>query len=43
MIALRPAEGGGYDRLFERLGARITACGFSFSLDRLLVPPGSDR
>lgn len=29
-------NGGRYDRLFERLGARITACGFSFSLDRLL-------
>ncbi|MDA8016594.1 MAG: ATP phosphoribosyltransferase regulatory subunit [Thermoanaerobaculia bacterium] len=29
-------NGGRYDRLFERLGARITACGFSFSLDRLV-------
>lgn len=32
-------NGGRYDRLFERLGAHITACGFSFSLDRLLGRP----
>lgn len=30
-------NGGRYDRLFERLGSKITACGFSFSLDRLLA------
>lgn len=30
-------NGGRYDRLFERLGAQITACGFSFSLDRLVA------
>lgn len=35
-------NGGRYDRLFERLGSKITACGFSFSLDRLLAP-GSER
>lgn len=33
-----PVGGGGrYDRLFERLGANITACGFGFSLDRLVA------
>ncbi len=35
--AAEPVGGGGrYDRLFERLGARVTACGFSFAIDRLL-------
>ena len=29
--------GGRYDRLFARLGAEITACGFGFSLDRLVA------
>lgn len=33
-----PVGGGGrYDRLFERLGAKITACGFGYSLDRLVA------
>jgi ATP phosphoribosyltransferase regulatory subunit HisZ len=34
--AAEPLGGGGrYDRLFHRLGAEVTAAGFSLSLDRL--------
>ncbi len=32
---LRVGGGGRYDRLFHRLGARVTAAGFALSLDRL--------
>lgn len=40
--AAEPVGGGGrYDRLFERLGAKVTACGFSFSIDRLLEQNGA--
>lgn len=40
--AAEPVGGGGrYDRLFERLGAKVTACGFSFAIDRLLDRNGS--
>jgi ATP phosphoribosyltransferase regulatory subunit len=39
--AAEPVGGGGrYDRLFERLGAKVTACGFSFAIDRLLDQNG---
>lgn len=42
--AAEPVGGGGrYDRLFERLGARVTACGFSFAIDRLLDKNGGAR
>lgn len=40
--AAEPVGGGGrYDRLFDRLGAKVTACGFSFAIDRLLDRNGS--
>lgn len=32
--------GGRYDSLFHRLGAEVTACGFSLSLDRLMAQDG---
>lgn len=39
-----PVGGGGrYDKLFERLGAKITACGFGFSLDRLVARDAGSR
>lgn len=42
--AAEPVGGGGrYDRLFERLGAKVTACGFSFAIDRLLDKNGGTR
>jgi ATP phosphoribosyltransferase regulatory subunit len=42
--AAEPLGGGGrYDRLFESLGARCAAAGFSFALDRLLARPGGGR
>lgn len=42
--AAEPVGGGGrYDRLFERLGAKVTACGFSFAIDRLLEKNGGSR
>jgi ATP phosphoribosyltransferase regulatory subunit len=38
--AAEPLGGGGrYDRIFERLGQTVTACGFSINIDRLA---GSD-
>lgn len=40
--AAEPVGGGGrYDRLFDRLGAKVTASGFSFSIDRLLDRNGA--
>jgi ATP phosphoribosyltransferase regulatory subunit HisZ len=35
--AVPVGSGGRYDRLFHRLGAPLTAAGFSFGLDRLLA------
>lgn len=34
-VALPAGAGGGYDRLFRRLGAEVPAVGFSLGLDRL--------
>jgi len=39
----QPVGGGGrYDRLFQRLGAEVTAAGFAVSLDRLIARADAD-
>lgn len=41
--AAQPVGGGGrYDRLFQRLGADVTAAGFAVSLDRLIARADAD-